>query len=124
MESTIYNSRMETSSVTTITHPPSIFYHYDMGFEGFVPGSAADIYLYDFTSNHWWYTSNTLFPYLYDFTLNNWLYYIPRYQQSRPLHSGPALLLESGYGEDLHDVIGPGCPVALPFVRSKNWRAS
>jgi hypothetical protein len=55
----------------------SIFYHYDMGFEAFVPGSAADIYLYDFSSNHWWYTSATLFPYLYDFTLKNWLYYFP-----------------------------------------------
>jgi hypothetical protein len=55
----------------------SILYHYDMGFEGFVPGSAADVYLYDFTSNHWWYTSSTLFPYLYDFTLQSWIYYFP-----------------------------------------------
>jgi hypothetical protein len=36
----------------------SIIYHYDMGYEAFIPGSAADIYLYDFT-------------------LNNWLYYLP-----------------------------------------------
>ena len=49
----------------------SIFYHYDMGYEAFIPGSAADIYLYDFTSSHWWYTSSTLFPYLYDFTLTD-----------------------------------------------------
>jgi hypothetical protein len=55
----------------------SILYHYDMGFEAFIPGSAADIYLYDFTSGHWWYTSSTLFPYLYDFTLKAWLYYFP-----------------------------------------------
>ncbi len=55
----------------------SIFYHYDMGFEFFVPGSGADTYLYDFTSSHWWYTSSTLFPYLYDFTLNAWIYYFP-----------------------------------------------
>ena len=55
----------------------TILYHYDMGFEGYIPGSAADIYLYDFTSGHWWYTSTTLFPYLYDFTLSDWLYYIP-----------------------------------------------
>jgi uncharacterized repeat protein (TIGR01451 family) len=55
----------------------SIFYHYDMGYEAFVPGSAADIYLFDFTSSHWLYTSNVLFPYLFDFTLNNWLYYFP-----------------------------------------------
>jgi alpha-tubulin suppressor-like RCC1 family protein len=55
----------------------SVIYHYDMGFEAFIPGSAADIYLYDFTSNHWWYTSATLFPYLYDFSLNSWIYYFP-----------------------------------------------
>ncbi len=55
----------------------TILYHYDMGYEAFIPGSGADVYLYDFASSHWWYTSNTLFPYLYDFTLNNWLYYFP-----------------------------------------------
>jgi hypothetical protein len=55
----------------------SILYHYDMGYDAFVPGSASDIYLYDFTGGHWWYTSNTLFPYLYDFTLNTWVYYFP-----------------------------------------------
>lgn len=55
----------------------SILYHYDMGFEAFIPGSGADIYLYDFTTSHWWYTSSTLFPYLYDFSLNAWLYYFP-----------------------------------------------
>ena len=48
-----------------------------MGFEAFIAGPVADVYLYDFTSGHWFYTSNTLFPYLYDFTLNTWLYYFP-----------------------------------------------
>ncbi len=55
----------------------SILYHYDMGFEAFVAGSASDVYLYDFTSGHWWYSSTTLFPYLFDFSLNTWLYYFP-----------------------------------------------
>ena len=55
----------------------SILYHYDMGFEAFIPGSGTDVYLFDFTSNHWWYTSTTLFPYLYDFSLNTWIYYFP-----------------------------------------------
>jgi hypothetical protein len=63
-----------TYSATTII---SIFYRYDMGYEAFIAGSASDVYLYDFTSGHWWYTSSSLFPYLYDFTLNNWLYYFP-----------------------------------------------
>jgi hypothetical protein len=55
----------------------TIFYHYDMGYEAFVPGSASDVYLYDFTSGHWWYSSSSLFPYLYDFTMKNWIYYFP-----------------------------------------------
>jgi hypothetical protein len=55
----------------------SIFYHYDMGYEAFIPGSAADTYLYDFATGHWLYTSSTLFPYLYDFTLKTWIYYFP-----------------------------------------------
>jgi hypothetical protein len=55
----------------------SIFYHYDMGYEAFIPGSASDTYLYDFTSGHWWYTSSSLFPYLYDFTLKTFIYYFP-----------------------------------------------
>ena len=71
----------------------SILYHYDMGFEGFVPGSAADIYLYDFTSNHWWYTSNTLFPYLYDFTLTSLDLLLPEHHQSGALHHQSPLLL-------------------------------
>jgi hypothetical protein len=32
-----------------------------VGSEAFIPGSAADVYLYDFTSAHWSYTSSTLF---------------------------------------------------------------
>jgi hypothetical protein len=56
----------------------SILFHYDMGFEAFVPGSSGtDIYLYDFTSGHWWYTNAATFPYLYDFSLNSWIYYFP-----------------------------------------------
>jgi hypothetical protein len=55
----------------------SILYHFDMGYEAFIPGSGNQTYFYDFASGHWWYTSASLFPYLYDFTLNNWLYYFP-----------------------------------------------
>ncbi len=67
-------------SATTPFVAGTIFYHYDMGYEAFIPGSAADIYLYDSTTGHWWYTSNTLFPYLYDFTLKTWIYYFPNTQ--------------------------------------------
>ena len=54
-------------------------YHADLGFE--YPYDAADgqggIYLYDFKSKTFWYTSSSLFPYLYDFSLNAFLYYYP-----------------------------------------------
>ena len=55
----------------------SVVYHYDMGFEAYIPGPAADIYFYDFTSGHWWYSSASLFPYIYDFTLKTFIYYFP-----------------------------------------------
>ncbi len=55
----------------------SILYHYDLGFEAFMPSTAGQIYFYDFASGHWWYTSSSLFPYLYDFSLNTFIYYFP-----------------------------------------------
>jgi hypothetical protein len=67
----------------------TIFYHYDMGYEAFVPGSASDLYLYDFASGHWWYTSNTLFPYLYDFSLKTWIYYFPNTQSAGHYTTNP-----------------------------------
>lgn len=54
-----------------------IIYHYDLGFEATIDGGNGAVYMYDFTSAHWWYTSTALFPYLYDFTLNAWIYYFP-----------------------------------------------
>ena len=54
-------------------------FHIDLQFE--YPFDAADgaggIYLYDFASQTFFYTSSTLFPYLYDFTLHTFLYYFP-----------------------------------------------
>ncbi len=59
---------------------PYYIYHFDLGYEYVF--DAADgrsgIYLYDFKSNGFFYTSPTFpFPYLYDFTLNTVLYYYP-----------------------------------------------
>ena len=40
--------------------------------------SAHGVYLYDFASSTFWYTSPSFpFPYLYDFSLNAYLYYYP-----------------------------------------------
>lgn len=55
-------------------------YHFDAGYEYVADANDGQggVYLYDFASGHWWYTSRTFpFPYLYDFTLNAALYYYP-----------------------------------------------
>jgi hypothetical protein len=67
----------------------AIFYHEDLGFEYITTGSASgSVYFYDYTSGHWWYTSNTLFPYLYDFTIGAWLYYFPLPYRGEPSNPG------------------------------------
>ncbi len=61
-------------------------FHDDLGFE--YPFDAVDgssgIYLYDFESSTFFYTSPSLFPYLYDFSLQTFLYYYP--DPTRPGH--------------------------------------
>ena len=57
-----------------------VLYHVDLGFVYFLDANdgANGAYLYDFTSQTWFYTSPTFpFPYLYDFSLNTTLYYFP-----------------------------------------------
>jgi uncharacterized repeat protein (TIGR01451 family) len=68
----------------------SIIYHYDMGYEAFVPAaSGSDAYLYDFATGHWFYTSQAFFPYLYDFTLKTWIYYFPNTTSPGYYTTGP-----------------------------------
>jgi predicted lipoprotein with Yx(FWY)xxD motif len=54
-------------------------YHFDAGYEYvFDANDGGGVYLYDFTSGHWWYTGRTYpFPYVYDFSLGAFLYYYP-----------------------------------------------
>ncbi len=55
-------------------------YHFDLGYEYVFAANdgKAGVFLYDFQSGHFFYTSPTFgFPYLYDFTLNAVLYYYP-----------------------------------------------
>ena len=59
---------------------PNYFYHFDLGYEYvFDAGDGkAGVYLYDFASSTFFYTSPVFpFPYLYDFSLNAVLYYYP-----------------------------------------------
>ncbi len=55
-------------------------YHFDLGYEYVFDANDDNngIYLYDFASQTFWYTSPEFsFPYLYDFSLNTVLYYYP-----------------------------------------------
>ena len=57
---------------------PAYLYHFDLGYEYVfdAPDGNGGVYLYDFTSDTFFYTSPSFpFPYLYDFTLNTVLYY-------------------------------------------------
>jgi uncharacterized repeat protein (TIGR01451 family) len=52
-------------------------YHFDLGYVYVFAGNGPEVYLWDMSSGHWWYTNTSQFPYLYDFTLHAWLYYFP-----------------------------------------------
>ena len=55
-------------------------YHFDLGYEYLFDADDGEngLYLYDFASNDFFYTSpNFPFPYLYDFGLNSTVYYYP-----------------------------------------------
>lgn len=74
------------------------FYHYDMGYEYFFDANdcKGGAYLYDLTSNSFWFTSPSLFPYVYDFTLNAWLYYFPDTQNPRHYTTNPRVFYDFG----------------------------
>ena len=75
-----------------VMNDPNWLYHFDMGFEYFSDANDNNggIYLYDFTSNGYFYTSrNFPFPYLYDSSLNAVLYYFPDPQRPGRYTSNP-----------------------------------
>ena len=52
---------------------PFIF-EYNLGYEYVFPATGG-VYLYDYTSGHFWYTQGSYYPFVYDFSLNAYLYY-------------------------------------------------
>ena len=59
---------------------PAYIYHFDLGYEYVFDAADGNsgIYLYDFKSSGFFYTSpNFPFPYMYDFALNSVVYYYP-----------------------------------------------
>ncbi len=70
--------------------PNAWIYHVDLGYEYLVEGTPpGSIYIWDFSSQHWWYTSAALFPNLYDFSIGSWIYYFPSATQGDHYTSNP-----------------------------------
>jgi hypothetical protein len=69
----------------------SIIFHADLGYEAIVAANDANngVYMYDFKSGHWWYTTPGTFPFVYDFTLSAWIYYFPSQTISGHYTSSP-----------------------------------
>jgi len=63
---------------TYATYP--LVYQYYLGYEYAFPTSGG-VYLYDYSSGHFWYTQSSYFPFIYDFGLNTFIYY---YQANTP----------------------------------------
>ena len=55
-----------------------LVYEFNLGYEYAFTGGGG-VYLYDYTSGHFWYTQGSYFPFVYDFSLGTYLYY---YQSS------------------------------------------
>ena len=84
-----------------LTPDPTYFYHFDLGYEYWF--DAADgqggIYLYDFASDTFFYTSPAFpFPYLFDFKLNAVLYYYPDTANLGHYTSNPRYFYDFGTG--------------------------
>ena len=78
---------------------PHYIYHFDLGYEYiFDAGDEnAGVYLYDFASGDFFYTSPTYpFPYLYDFNLGAILYYYPDTNRSGHYTTGPRYFYNTG----------------------------
>jgi len=59
-----------------------LVYQFNLGYEyAFDAHNGGGVYLYDYTTGHFWYTQPSYFPFVYDFTLNTFLYY---YQANTP----------------------------------------
>ena len=96
---------------------PNYIYHFDAGYEYAIDAGDAQggVYLYDFASAHWWYTSRTFpFPYVYDFTLNALLYYYPDTAQPGRYTRSPRWFFNFGTNQ-IVALPDPGLPpVAAP----------
>jgi len=58
-----------------------LVYEYYLGYQYAYDAGGGNVYLYDYTSGHFWFTGPSDFPYIYDFSLSAYLYY---YQGNTP----------------------------------------
>lgn len=70
------------------------------------PGNGPEVYLWDMSSGHWWYTNTSQFPYMYDFTLHAWLYYFPDTHNARHYTTNPRYFEDLATGKIITIVSG------------------
>ena len=79
---------------------PHYLFHFDLGFEYVFDAPPDGVYLYDFASNTFFYTSVSFaFPYLYDFSLNTVLYYYPDPNNAGHYTSSPRYFYDFATGQ-------------------------
>jgi hypothetical protein len=81
---------------------PDYIYHFDLGYEYVFDADDGNggVYLYDFASGDFFYTSSTFaFPYLYDFGLNTVLYYYPDTNNPGHYTSNPRFFYDFATGQ-------------------------
>ena len=81
---------------------PDYLYHFDLGYEYVIDANDGQggVYLYDFASSGFFYTSPTFpFPYLYDFSRNSVLYYFPDPNNPGHYTSNPRYFYDFGAGQ-------------------------
>ncbi|MDB5072669.1 MAG: lyase-like protein [Candidatus Eremiobacteraeota bacterium] len=98
-------------------------YHFDLGYEYVSDANDGKrgVYLYDFASGHWWYTSPAFaFPYVYDFSLNAFLYYYPDTKNAGHYTTSPRYFFNFANGQII-TLPGPQPnPSALSFAGGSN----
>ena len=95
---------------------PHYIYHFDLGYEYVFDASDGQggVYLYDFASGHWWYTSRGFaFPYVYDFTLTATLYYYPDAQNAGRYSANPRYFYNFATGQIIQLPAPPGTALAV-----------
>jgi hypothetical protein len=81
---------------------PHYIYHFDAGYFYIVDAGDANggMYMYDFLSRHWWYTSRTFaFPYVYQFVTSSVLYYYPDQNNAGHYTTHPRFFYDFGVNQ-------------------------